>query len=212
VEQQLKNLTFGRALIIGIVLAGIYYFTMYNDGSSFQTQINKAKDTRQQNEAEVARIARAVKDAERYQQTMAVRSAEMEGVLKAVPAQLSSFDLMKIVSNEAKLIGLQINGLTAAGNYRADNKDAIFEPVGVTVNLTGNYNQVMLFLSNLTKLDKIVTVKKMSFVSKIEVGKRNGAPTITFISDLSGYKYLGPPEEKEAAPAAAPAAAAKKDE
>jgi type IV pilus assembly protein PilO len=210
VEQQLKNLTYGRALIISVVLAVIYYFSIYNDGSALEAQIKTGKDTRTQSEAELTSIAKAVKDAERYQTTMAQRSAEMDGVLKAVPAQLSSFDLMKIVSNESKTVGLQINSLTAAAAFHSPDKDAIFEPVTVSVNLTGNYNQVMLFLSNLTKLDKIVTVKKLNFAAHIEP-QRHGAPTITFGADLSGYKYLGPAEPPPpAAPPAAPAG--KKDE
>ncbi len=206
--------------MIGIALAAIYYFSVYNDGSGLQLGITTAEDQLKKNNAEVANIQKAIKDAEEYKQTMNVLGTEMEKVLKAVPAQLSSFDLMKIVSNEAKTLGVQINALHSKDSFRSgnENKDVIFDQVGVEVDLTGNYNQIMQFMSSLTKLDKIVTVKSLVFTSRLETSKKGAVtPTIGFRAELAGYKYIETSDDKAktaaaAASAAAAAAAAKKDE
>lgn len=211
-EQQLKNLTFGKAMLIGLALAAVYYFGVYNDGSALEAAIKNSRAELQKNTNEIAKIKTAIGDAERYQQTMAVLGAEMDRVTKAVPTQLSSFDLMKIVSNEAKTLGLQINALRARDAFRqGENKGAIFEPVGVDVDLTGTYNQIMEFMSSLTRLDKIVTIRSLNFSAKLDSTKKGTTTTILFKAELNGYKYLeNKDEEKAKADAAAAAAPPKK--
>jgi Tfp pilus assembly protein PilO len=199
VEEQLRNLTFGKAVAISLVLAAVYYFSVYDDGSGLQNQIKAAREELNKNTTEIAKIKTAMADAERYQQTMAQLGAEMEKITKAVPAQLSSFDLMKIVSNEAKTLGVQINSLRAKEAFRAtENKDAIFEPVGVDIELTGTYNQVMEFMSSLTRLDKIVSIKSFNLSSRIDSGRKGDpSPTMNFKAELSGYRYLESKDEAE---------------
>lgn len=212
-EQQLKNLTYGKSFLIGIALAAVYYFSVYNDGTTLENQISTAKNQLNQYNNEIATIQKAIKDAEDYKQTMNVLGVEMERVLKAVPSQLSSFDLMKIVSNVAKKLNVQINSLHSRESFRpGEKKDAIFENVGVEVDLTGTYNQIMQFMSELTSLDKIVTINALTLVAKVDTS-RKGPPLImiTFRAMLLGYKYLETQDDKAKVAAPAPVAPKKEE-
>jgi type IV pilus assembly protein PilO len=196
-EERLKSLTFGKSILIGIALAAGYYFALYDDGSSLEKQIALAKVEVKKSKDEVANVRTAIEDAERFQQTMSVLGAEMDKVLKAIPAQLTSIELMKIISNEAKTVGAEINQLMSPQNFRNDSDKTVkfYEPVPIDVDLTGTYNQIMLFLSNLTKLDKIITTNQMSFNIKSGGATAGSSPIVTWKASLQAYRYISPTPE-----------------
>lgn len=206
-EEKLSQLTFGRATIIGLVLAAVYFFTLYNDGTVIENQIAASQGEVQKNRAEVESIRQAILDAERYQQTMSVLGAEMEKVVKAIPAKLNSLDLMKTISTEAKGVGAEINQLnspqTASIGTADENPNRFYEVIPIEVDITGTYNQIMLFLSNLTKLDKIITAERLIMaISQRGSGKSSSSvPIINMKASLQAYRYKPPVKRVEVPPA-----------
>jgi type IV pilus assembly protein PilO len=192
-EEQLKNLTVGKSLLIGLALGAGYYFMMYNDGSAIEAQIGTVQQQIAAAESEVASVRKAIEDAERYQQTMSTLGSEMERVQKAMPSKLNTTDLMKVISTEAKAVGAEINQLSANEGYQTgspETEERYYDEVPVQVEITGTYGQVMLFLSNLTKLDKIVTAKKLELTILQGGVTKNRVPSISLKSTLQAYKYV----------------------
>jgi type IV pilus assembly protein PilO len=192
-EEQLKNITVGKSLLIGLALGAGYYFMMYNDGSAIEAQIGTVQQQIAAAESEVASVRKAIEDAERYQQTMSTLGSEMERVQKAMPSKLNTTDLMKVISTEAKAVGAEINQLSANEGYQTgspETEERYYDEVPVQVEITGTYGQVMLFLSNLTKLDKIVTAKKLELTILQGGVTKNRVPSISLKSTLQAYKYV----------------------
>jgi Tfp pilus assembly protein PilO len=192
--ERLAALTLGRALIIGLILGAVYYSAFFDDGSKLVVALKAAKVELDKNKKEIENVNIAIKDAERFQQTMALRSAEMQKILKAMPAELTSIDFMKIVSNEAKGIGAEINKLTAPLLQKSmtlgkAESVAFYEPVPIDVELTASYNQIMLFMANLTKLDKIVTAQKVKLVATGDPRSKT-IPNVHLTATLLAYKYI----------------------
>src|SRR5262249_1068309 len=112
-EERLRNLTIGKAFLIGVVLALGYYFGMYNDGHNLEQRITAVQGEITKNRAQAEELRKVIKDAESFQQTMHSLGEEMEMVLRAIPSKLSSFELMKILSEEAKNVSVQIMSIKA---------------------------------------------------------------------------------------------------
>lgn len=201
-EQKLQNLTMGKAVMVGVVLAVLYFFLMYNDGTALQTNIANTTTEIQTKEAELEKIKKAVSDAERYQNTKRALGAELDSVLKAIPAQLTSQDLMKIVSTEAKAMGINLN-IDASGNSGGgptDDKSVFFEPVMVNLSLDGTYNQLMSFLSAITKVDKIITLSSLTLVNSAagRAPEDSGPISLKLTAEMRAYRYLPQSAPKEA--------------
>lgn len=208
-EEKLNQLTMGKAFLIGVVLTVVYYFMWYNNGAVEEGQIATAQQEVQKSRAELEKIKQALVDAERYQKAMAELGAEMERVVKAIPAELNSLDLMKAISTEAKSVGAEINNLNAptssAGRSRqspAEGATDFYEVVPIDVDITGTYNQLMLFLSNLTKLDKIITAQKLTMsISQRGSGASVGSvPIINMKASLQAYRYSPPSLDESGRP------------
>lgn len=203
-EQQLQQLTFGKAVIGGVVLAVLYFFIMYNNGATLEAGITSANAEIQTKEAELEKIKTAVADAERYQNTKRALGAELDSVLKAIPAQLTSEDLRKIISREAQQIGANSINISAGGAQQTtdpNQKPPFFEPVTVNLEIEGTYNQLMSFLSAVTKVDKIITLSSLNLVRKEassdDLGS-TGPVVLKMAAELRAYRYLPSSAPKEA--------------
>jgi type IV pilus assembly protein PilO len=191
-EQMLKDLTIGKAAVISLVLSAIYYFALFDDGSSIQAQIDATTVGINESRTELAKIEKAIVDAAQFEKTSAELGEQMDKVRRAIPEGLTNFDMMKIISQEAKSVGANITSISgSSGGTPGKQKDGTFyEPIGVSVSISGTYNQMMTFLSNLTKLDKIVVVTTLDFTAT--VGGKVGllTPTMNLNANLVGYRFV----------------------
>lgn len=201
--QKFKGLAFGRAFLIGLFIAGAYLSIYYDSGSALESQISGVSSEITKSKNEIESVKKAITDAERYQKTMSNRETEMQKVLRAIPEKLEASDLMRTISLEAKGVGAEINGLVSRASSRSssaqsnDKSKSFYEEIPIDIDLTGTYNQIMLFLSNMTRLDKVVTANKMTFTLASK-GRTSAAsavsPNINLKATLQAYRYL--PEEK----------------
>ncbi len=200
-EEKLQNVTIGKGLLIGLAAAGFYWLSVYDDGVAKENQIQAISAEIATKQGEIESINKAIEDAERFQQQMNTLGAEMDGVLLAMPAKLTGLDLMSIMSSEAKNVGAEINRINSSDNtrqnYGDNDTEDFYEAVPVEVDITGTYNQVMLFLSALTRIDKIVTTRKLDLKTDAVQEKADPvAPKITMKANFLAYRYL--PKDKEA--------------
>lgn len=197
-EKQLQNLTIGKALIGAVVVAFLYYMLMYNDGAVLSASITAANNEIQVKEQELEKIKVAIADAERYQQTKNALGNELGNVLKAIPEKLLPTDIMKLLSTEAKNVGVNIINLTPDGatfqNFQEKDKP-FFEPVSVSVTLEGTYTNLMLFLSAITKSDKIITVPSLVLENKAAASaSEDSSPTsLRLTAEFRAYRYIPTP-------------------
>jgi Tfp pilus assembly protein PilO len=197
-EQQLQQLTFGKAFIGAIVVAFLYFMLMYNDGSAIEAAIVAGKSEIQTKEQELEKIKVAIADAERYQQTKNALGSELETVLKAIPEKLLPTDIMKFLSTEAKNIGVNIINLNAGSaafnqSVKPGEEKPFFEPVSVSITLEGTYTNLMLFLSAITKSDKIITAPSLVLETKGNPITDDSGPTsLRLVAEFRAYRYLLP--------------------
>lgn len=196
--ERMQQLTFGRSLMIGVVVAGMYYAIGYDSGTALNEGIVKTKEQIAEKEIEIKGLERQLERIKTMQKVMGVLGGEFDSFLSYIPEKMSMSDLMKIISTEAKAAGVGINGIGevnragSGGTRRGDgapNEGQFYEELTVEVELVGTYAQLLLFLSYLTKLDKILSISQLSMTSSAKVGDRV-SPMITFKCFIRGYRYL----------------------
>ncbi|MCB0356043.1 MAG: type 4a pilus biogenesis protein PilO [Bdellovibrionales bacterium] len=183
--EKLSALTLKQALAGSVGLAFLYYLLMYNDGSSLEKAIKNTKQNIQTQQIELRKFEKAEEDAKRFKAALAEEGPKFESIIKYMPAELSEFEVMEILSSEVKAAGGRVKS-TNATKVTSNSKD-IYETIGVDLTLEITYSQLLLFLSYLTKTDKIVSLKEASInTNRQEV---DGETLVSFFGHFEAYKY-----------------------
>ena len=185
----LNRLTMGRALILGLAIAVFYYYFVFDDGMAQLAAISSAQTRIQELQAQMTADQEKLNNAAVYKKTVAEVGTTINKLLSMIPEKFAMSDLMRIVSNEAKVAGSSLNSIEPKGAIISPAGEQ-FEEFSVTVTMAGSFLQHMVFLSNLTKINQILIVKNFKF-THTEDGKGDEAPTVTFAADLIAYRYRG---------------------
>lgn len=193
-ERLQYQITFGKALVLGILIAVIYYSIGYDSGTEIKLAIGKTKEQIQDSESEIKGLERQIERIVTMKKVMDVLGAEFKAFLSYIPEKLSLPELMRVISTEARAAGVSVNGIGEVrtgvqSRSKDDTVDQFYEELTVQVELQGTYSQILLFLSYLTKLDKILTISQLSMTSQAKVGDRE-SPIISFKCQIKGYRYL----------------------
>jgi type IV pilus assembly protein PilO len=185
VEEKLNQLGMDKAIMIGLVLTVIFYFLIYNDGSALEANLAAGRAALEQKTRELESMRKTLADAKTHQEVAARLGKDMEQVLSAVPQDYNNIELMKLVSTEAKSVGLNILSL-AGGEGQASDPGKNFVPINVSVSLSGTFNQIMMFLSNLTKVGKVILTRDLNLTAGNSTAT---SPIMTFSATLIAYRY-----------------------
>lgn len=191
-EDKLNKLGTDKALIIGLVLTLIFYFFVYNDGGVLEETVATGRATLEQKTKELETMKKTLEDAKKHQEIAAKLGKDLEQVLSAVPQNFTAVELMKLISTEAKTVGLNILSLSGVEGEATD-PGKNFIPIIVTVSLSGTFNQVMMFLSNLTKVGKVILTKNLTLTAS---GSAGSTTSMAFTTKLEAYRYTDKPVKK----------------
>jgi Tfp pilus assembly protein PilO len=184
----LNRMTMGRAVIIGFIVAGIYYFIFFDKGYVQQQSIDGLKTQRVELENQLrqaeAKVARAIV----YKRSRDELGGTLGKLLSTIPENFGLDDLMKIVSNEAKVAGSNLVNITRRPEVAPPPKSE-FQELEVEVELIGSYNQHMIFLSNLTKVNQILTIRKLN-MDVVGTPSPNEQPATKMNATIVAYRYI----------------------
>ncbi len=185
----LARISVGRAVLIGMVLAAFYYFLVFDNGMTQQEGINAANSRVATLQAQLVDYQQKLDAAAVYKKTAAEVGNTINKLLSLIPEKFGMSDLMKIVSNEAKVAGsslMKIEPKNTAISLIAPE----FEELVLTIELQGSFLQHMIFLSNLTKINQILIIRKFDMVH-IRDGKGEESPFVTLNAEIAAFRYRG---------------------
>lgn len=185
----LRRLTMGRAFLIGLCLAAFYYYVMFDKGITQTGSISAANARLVELEAQMLDAQQKLDNAAVYKKTAAEVGTTIEKLLTLIPEQFGLSDLMRIVSNEAKSAGSSLSSIEP----KDTSVSAIapeFEELTVGIELNGSFLQHMVFLSNLTKVNQILIVRKFDLIHTSD-SRGDEAPVVSLKADIVAYRYRG---------------------
>ena len=182
---RLRQLSVTQVIVFGLMLAGFYYLVGYDSGANLQAQIeaNRAaiKDLQSKVSEEEKKLARI----EQYRKATASMGESFQTLLTFIPAKLAAYDLLKTVSNEAKAANTSIANLVESGQ---PTRSGFYTELSIRVDLNGTFQQMMLFLSFLTRSDQFMTVHNLTLTGDAtRMSKDN--PSLRLSAEIHGYRY-----------------------
>ncbi len=186
----IQRMTLARSVMIGLVIAAIYYFVMYDSGKNQKALIQSTKTQITDLESKVAEAQKKLDRAAVYKTTVAEVGGAIKKLLSVIPEKFGSADLMKMLSNEAKVAGSSLNSITPGKSSEvAFAKE--FEEFSVTIDMNGSFLQHIVFLSNLTKINQILIVRSIGLSSEVAAAKSEDAVNVHMVAEIVAYRYKG---------------------
>jgi Tfp pilus assembly protein PilO len=190
IVQMINRMTLARSILLGMSLAAIYYFLWFDPGTvqknaiaAAQQQIEDIQNQIKDNQAKLDRAAI-------YKKTAAEIGTTINRLLGVIPERFGISDLMKIISNEAKVAGSSLVNITPGNAPEVSQVAKEFEELSVKLELSGSFLQHMIFLSNLTKINQILIVRKLD-LNLTKEAKGEDLPTVQMLADIIAYRYRG---------------------
>ena len=185
----LNRMTMGRAVMLGLVIAAVYYFIVFDQGRVQQGNIASGQAQVQELQTKVKDIQAKLDRAAVYKKTAAEIGTTINRLLGVIPEKFGMSDLMRIVSNEAKVAGSSLSDISP-GNQEISTVAKEFEELNVKLDVSGSFLQHMVFLSNLTKISQILIVRRFD-MSMAHEAKGEDAAVVKMTADIVAYRYRG---------------------
>ncbi len=190
VLQKLGDMPIGRVIILSLVICGLYYLVEYKAGSQFQSSIDSAAATLQSLEAEDQKIETEIQEIRALKAAQEKDAEQLNLLLAFIPERFSNFELMRTLSTEAKAVGVNIDSLKDVGVLQ-NKSGEFYEEIGVDIDLEGSFAQLLLFLSNLTKMKQIVTLETLS----LRMSGGGSESSLSMSAQVRGYRYITAKDE-----------------
>jgi type IV pilus assembly protein PilO len=200
-DQKGKNaIAIAAVLLMG---AGAYWWYMYSPDAAAVSKIAAHADTLEVQNAKVQKeVALGMEgklraDADRY-------TTELAGLRRLVPTENEVPALLESVSNDARLVGLEVSEFKPDGLLTGND----FDMAKYAFSVIGPYHKVAEFLTTVASSPRIITPVNVAIAASSGTGERKPRPDEAFVQVRFGvitYVAKTKPLVAPAAPAPAPA-------
>jgi len=186
-EDKLNELSLVNALIFGILFAASYYILFYHPTNpelviaGLDQNITTLKE-------EITQIEKQIKEGEVLTREIEEMELKAEKIYKYIPENFSLDQASSAVSEEARMAGLSIQSIRAGQSWM--NQETVSEG-SIDVSVDGEFSQIMIFLSELTRKDIIYSIKRV----QIDEGSKERA-SLKLVAQINFYKRYQKPEER----------------
>ena len=184
--EKINAIPMSRFLIAGLLAAAFYYFTLYDDSSNLDAQIQTVqqeldKETQRLNEAEAL-----IAGGKKFEADVKFISDQFEKALEYLPTDLNMSDLTKKITSEAKASGSQIVTIKPKTER---NQFEFYEELLIDLQLRGTFAEITMFLSFISKIPRIIKIKKIAMV-RSEQQDNPANVEVLFSGQLAAYRYI----------------------
>lgn len=185
VIEKIKSMPPTQAAIIGFVLALLFYLLFFDSGVSQKREISAVTKEIGELNRELVALEKAVVDADKLYRLIEQVGESINKLSKYIPEKLTDSDVVKDLSTSARSVGATVVGVRVKSSAKSNDND-IYDRVSVEVELRGVFDEIMAFLSQLTKIDRIYTLEDMIFSIKKQGGNKS---EVNFKTTVVGYRY-----------------------
>lgn len=183
-EEKINQLTFTNAALFGLLIAIAYFFLFYNPANpqNVLDQLDKELITAR---GEIAKLDRGLKEGSILKQEIEVMQKTTEKAYRQLSERISVKQVAATISQEARSVGLSIDSIVASNNWV---KKRTLASVNIQTAVTGSFPQIMVFLSELTRDNKVYSVS--DFAIEAEKGDGNGTKGLQLNVKIKAYRKL----------------------
>ncbi len=193
---KLAGMPWARVFVVAGLVALVYWQFGLEEGVT-EEQFQAAEANRTQAQASLVATQKAVADLKKFREELDLMNSQFQQVVELMPAEANVADFMLMIREEATKAGSRVKKLEPAKEIA---KVDFYETRKLEISIEGNYAQILTFLSNLSRLKRLVTVEKLSLAQVMTPEQES---KVAFSGTLVNYRYLA-----QSAPGASPTPAA----
>ena len=186
-----------RIALFSLVAAAVYFFTLYDSGATIEQQIVEIKAQVDVETSKKSETEKILKKEEQMRADVALLAKTYEEVKAKIPIEFDSSEMRLIVEQISNSVGIKIAKLTNTQDNRTMGpafQQNLVEQVVMDYELHGHYNQILNFITELSKVEKILKVEDFT----IETLKASNSPStqLKMTTKVIGYKQAQPTKPK----------------
>lgn len=182
---QLGEFTWSKVIVGGLIAAGAYWGLYYDDGSQLENGIKALQGTYAESERQLRETKEAMADAEKFEKAVRQNEVQFDKVLEYLPQDINANELTRLVNQQAQLSGPRVQSTKAS--ELIEKKD-FYEMTRLDFSIQGSFSQVVLFLSSLSKIQRLLTFDKIKIKSSQQAAADN--PLVELSGTIVGYRYI----------------------
>lgn len=171
--------SFSRILFFGALLGGLYYYALYDDGSTLKSQIANIDTQVQAETVKKKDTEKNLNEEKRIKENVGLLSQQYLVISKKLPTSLTKNEVVKFIDSFSKQSNLKSKSIKPEEVISQEVVDEL--PISVT--FVGKYSEIAKFIYKLSRSDKILRFRKMT------IGKSTDQTgTLELMGTISGYK------------------------
>jgi type IV pilus assembly protein PilO len=189
------------ALLAGIIvlMLGLYWYIFFQ---SKQQELAAANGKLVQMQNQLAEDRTLAADLPRFKAELKRLQAELDQALRQLPNNKELPVLLTDITTLGKNAGMEFKSFIP----QAEVKKEFYAEVPINIELVGGFHELAMFFDQLSRLDRIVSIKNFA-ISEVTVKNDRVGLNITGLA--STYRFMTDEEAKAAAAAAAAQSGAK---
>lgn len=176
-------LPYNQIFIAMLVIGGLYFYFYFDMGTNLDNQLSSINTQISQEEVRKKETEALLKKEEILKNKSKQMIADVAELQKKVPQDQKHSDLIILVSNFAKQLNLKVVSATQGGRQKLD----YFEKLDINIELSGKYNDLMMFATNVSNDDQVLKLEGM------EINRQNlnaADSPLSLKAKLIGYKQI----------------------
>lgn len=176
-------LPYNQIFIAMAVIGGLYFYLYFDMGTNLDNQLSSINSQISQEEVKKKETEALLKKEEILKNKSKQMIADVAELQKKVPQDQKHSDLIILVSNFAKQLNLKVVSATQGGRQKLD----YFEKLDINIELSGKYNDLMMFATNVSNDDQVLKLEG------IEFNRQNlnvAESPLSLKAKLIGYKQI----------------------
>ena len=187
--QTLNNLTFGQTAALALIVGGLYWMNVYNDGSKLVAQIAETQTSLQAEEEKKKETDKVKEKEAAIKNEVGALSDKFREVTARFPVNLKSDEIISTVNQLAKSSNVRV---VTVKKESVETRE-LYEEIPVRLEVTGTFNNLMMLMYNIGTLERVTNLGNFEFSST--TNEYTG--TLKLITKVIGYKYRKPAEKKD---------------
>lgn len=181
---KIASLTINQAFIAGLIIGALYYFTMFDDGSSLDQQAMTMKQQIDAERTKEKESDQALTRIKQLRESYAALTENFKVVSTQIPNDMQMSEIIRTVDTMAKTSGITIK----TKEPRLPLKEDLLETLPIKIQAEGSFSEITMFIYNLSTIERIYRVRSFNI---------SGPPDIRNLSklkieaELASFRFTG---------------------
>ncbi len=179
-QEQVDQLDSKKCLIISLVIAVIYYFYFFDNGQNIKSQIEKNHGELVTKKKELEKINVSLSNKEKYELENKKLFENMKDFERYLTSDMTESVILSNISKYAEQSEVFVRSLKpdeSSEEFPNCPEQVIF------TDISGQYHDIMDFISKLTQMERVIDFKKMS----LKAMNKGEIPIVNLNMDLVVY-------------------------